>query len=292
MRYAFIAQHRVEHAVVTMCRVLAVSKAGYYAWRDRPASARAHADQRLAREIRLVHRRSRARYGSPRVHAELKARGVGCSEKRVARLMRTQGLRATPRRRYRVTTDARHGDPVAPNVLARQFAIETIAALDRVWAADLTYVATREGWLYLAVVLDLSSRRVVGWAMRHTLERGLTLAALRMALVQRQPACGVLHHSDRGSQYACGEYQALLAEHGMRCSMSRKGDCWDNAVVESFFATLKAELVDDAQWGTREEARAALFEYLEIWYNRQRRHSSLGYLSPVQFEHQILTHAA
>jgi transposase InsO family protein len=269
-----------------MCRVLAVSKAGYYAWRDRAPSARARADRQLAAEIRAVHRRSRATYGSPRVHAELRAQGVRVSEKRVARVMRAEGVRAKRRRRFRVTTDSRHGEPVAPNVLDRRFAVAQVAAPDRVWAGDITYVATREGWLYLAVVLDLASRRVIGWSMRHTLERGLTLDALAMALAQRRPAAGVLHHSDRGSQYACGEYRGLLAQHRMRCSMSRKGDCWDNAVVESFFATLKAELVDGAEWPTREAARAALFEYVEVWYNRQRRHSSLGYLSPLQYEQQ------
>jgi len=200
--------------------------------------------------------------------------------------MRVEGVRATQRRRFRVTTDSRHAHPVAPNVLGRRFAVEQVAVPDRVWAGDITYIATREGWLYVAVVLDLGSRRVIGWAMRHTLERGLTLDALTMALGQRQPGAGVLHHSDRGSQYACGEYQALLTQHSMTCSMSRKGDCWDNAVVESFFATLKAELVDAADWATREAARAALFAYIEVWYNRQRRHSSLGYLSPLQYEQQ------
>lgn len=223
MRYAFIERHRAEHAVVTMCRVLAVAKAGYYAWRGREPSARARADARLAVEIKAAHRKSRRTYGSPRVHAELRARGVVCSEKRVARVMREEGIRAKPRRRFRVTTDSRHGEPVAPNVLDRQFGLETIAAPDRVWAGDITYVPTREGWLYLAVVLDLASRRVIGWAMRHTLERGLPLDALRMALAHRQPGPGVLHHSDRGSQYACGDYQALLAAHGLRCSMSRRG---------------------------------------------------------------------
>ena len=271
-----------------MCRVLAVSKAGYYAWRDRPASARERANRCLAVDIRAVHRRSRGTYGSPRVHAELRARGIRCSEKRVARVMQGEGLRARVRRRFRVTTDARHSEPIALNVLERRF---TVAEPDRVWAGDITYVATREGWLYLAVVLDLASRRVIGWAMRHALERTLTLDALRMALAQRSPAPGVLHHSDRGSQYACGEYQALLARHGIRGSMSRRGDCWDNAVVESFFATLKTELVDGADWRTREEARAALFEYIELWYNRQRRHSALGYVSPVQYEQEQLNSA-
>jgi putative transposase len=274
-----------------MCRVLGVSKAGYYAWRDRAPSARAEADQCLAREIRAVHRRSRATYGSPRVHAELRAQGVRVSAKRGARVMRAEGRRAKPRRRFRVATDARHGEPVAPNVLDRQFAVEQVAGPDRVWASGITYVATRAGWLYLAVVLDLASPRVVGWAMRHKLERGLTLDALGMAVAQRRPAAGVLHHADRGSQYACGEYQALLAQRGMTCSMSRTGDCWDNAVAESFLATLKAERVAGADWPTRAAARAALFEYIDVWYNRQRRHSSLGYRSPVQYEREQLNAA-
>lgn len=288
MRYTFIRAHASEHAITTMCRVLGVSKAGYYAWGKRPPSARARADQGLTIAIRAVHQRSRGTYGSPRVHADLRAQGMRVSAKRVARVMRAAGVRAKQRRRFRVTTDSRHGEPVAPNVLDRQFGVAQVGAADRVWAGDITYVATREGWLYLAVVLDLASRRVIGWAMRHTLERALTLDALRMAVGHRQPPAGVLHHSDRGSQYACGDYQALLTQHGMRCSMSRKGDCWDNAVVESFFATLKAELVDDADWATREEARTALFAYIEGWYNRQRRHSSLGYRSPVQYEQEQL----
>jgi transposase InsO family protein len=223
---------------------------------------------------------------------ELRGEGVTCSENRVARVMRRAGIRAKGRRRFRLTTDSRHAHPVAPNVLARQFAVATIADRDRVWASDITYVPTGEGWLYLAVVLDLGSRRVIGWAMRHTLERGLTLDALQMALIQRQPGAGVLHHSDRGSQYACGDYQARLRVHGMTCSMSRKGDCYDNAVVESFFATLKTELVEDATWATREAARTAIFEYVEGWYNRERRHSSLGYRSPMQYEVEQCRRAA
>ena len=293
MRYAFIEAHRWEHAVAVMCRVLAVSKAGYYAWRHREPSARAQANMALTAQIRVVHRQSRRTYGSPRVTQELRAQGVRCSENRVARVMRREAIRAKGRGHCRVTTtDSRHGEPIAPNVMARQFAVAQIARRDRVWAGDITYVPTGEGWLYLAVVLDLASRRVIGWAMRHTLERGLTLDALQMALAQRQPGRGVLHHSDRGSQYACGDYQALLMAQGMTCSMSRKGDCWDNAVVESFFATLKVELVDEADWATHELARSAIFEYIEVWYNRERRHSSLGYRSPVQYELERFTQAA
>jgi putative transposase len=284
VKYTCIARHRGEYPVRLMCRVLQVSRTGYYAWCRRPPSARSRANLALLTAIRVVHRQSRARYGSPRITRELQAQGHRCSEPRVARLMRQAGVQAKRRRRCRLTTDSRHREPIAPNRVQRQFAVAAIPALDRIWASDITYVPTQEGWLYLAVVLDLASRRVIGWAMRHTLERGLTLEALRMALAQRQPGHGVLQHSDRGSQYACREYQALLAAAGMTCSMSRKGDCYDNAVVESFFATLKTELVADATWATREVARTALFEYIETWYNRARRHSSLGYRSPVQYE--------
>jgi transposase InsO family protein len=292
VRYAFIEASRTAHAVVTMCRVLGVSKAGYYAWRNRAPSARAVSNQRLAVEIRAVHQRSRRTYGSPRVHAELVARGRCVNRKRVERVMRVERIRAKPKRQFRVTTDSRHGEPIAPNRLDRQFAVDEVAGPDRVWASDITYIPTGEGWLYLAVVLDLGSRRVVGWAMRHTLERRLACDALSMALEQRAPEPGVLHHSDRGCQYASADFRALLESEGMTASMSRKGDCWDNAVVESFFATLKSELVEDAEWMTREEARLALFEWIEGWYNGERRHSALGYLSPRQYEQAMQQVAA
>jgi putative transposase len=292
VRYACIHRHTGAYAVALMCRVLQVSRAGYYAWQHRAPSARTQANRALLTAIRAVYQHSRATYGSPRVTWELQSQGYRCSEPRVARLMRTAQLQAKRRRRFRVTTAARHGEPIAPNRLQRQFAVAAIPGRDRVWASDVTYLPTQEGWLYLAVVLDLASRRVIGWAMRHTLERELTLAALQMALTHRRPAPGGLHHSDRGSQYACGDYQALLATHQLTSSMSRKGDCWDNAVVESFFATLKTELVQGARWATRETARTAVFEYIEGWYNRERRHSSLGYRSPVQYEVERLRSAA
>lgn len=291
-QHACIARHRAQYDVALMCRVLGVSRSGFYAAQRRLPSARVEADEALTVEIRAAHKASRRTYGSPRVHAQLQAQGVRCARKRVARLMHAAALVGRRRRRGRTTTDSRHAHPVAANVLDRQFDVPAKAGCNRVWAGDITYIATRAGWLYLAVVLDLASRRVIGWAMRHTLERGLTLNALRMALAYRQPGPGVLHHSDRGSQYACGEYQTLLAAHGMVCSMSRRGDCWDNAVVESFFATLKTELVEGADWATREEARAAVFEWIEVWYNRARLHSSLGYRSPAQYEVQELTQAA
>jgi transposase InsO family protein len=294
-RCAFIAAHRGEHPIRRLCQVLGVSRAGYYAWHRRQHQGpgpRAAADRALAQTIQQMHRASQARYGSPRIHAELHAAGVRCSRKRVARLMREQQLAGKRRRRFRVgTTTARSDEPVAPNQLARQFRVAAIGAPDRVWAADYTFVPTREGFLYLAVVLDLYSRRVVGWAMRHTQDHRLVLDALAMAVGQRQPGPGLVHHSDRGRQYASTVYQAELTRRGMRASMSRVGECWDNAVVESFFATLKTEVVEGADWPTREAARQGLFGYLEVWYNRQRRHSTLGYLSPVDFEQRRMSAA-
>lgn len=284
MRFAFIEGHTREYHITTMCRVLVVSKAGYYAWGHRRPSPRAVVDAQLTAAIRVVHRTSRGTYGSPRVHAELRAQGQRHGAKRIARLMRADGVRARARRRRRVPAESRSLQPAAPNLLARQFAVAQVDGPNRVWVGDITYLATRAGWLYLAVILDLASRRVIGWAMRHTLEGTLTGDALIMALARRCPGPGVLHHTDRGSQYAAADYRALLAAHGMDCSMSRVGDCWDNAVAESFFATLKRELADDADWLTRDAARTAVFEYIEVWYNQQRRHSSLGYRSPATYE--------
>lgn len=287
-KFACIAAHRTEFRVVLMCRVLGVSPSGFYAAQQRPPSARAVRDEQLLVQIRVAHAKSRRRYGAPRVHYELRVvQGEPVSKKRVARLMKTDGLRGRRPRRFVRTTDSAHGAPIAPNTLARQFAVDTVAACDRVWTGDITYVSTREGWLYLAVVLDLASRRVVGWAVRETLERELAVAALTMALTHRQPAAGVLHHSDRGSQYASAEYRALLSAHGLDASMSRCGDCWDNAVTESFFATFKVELVYEADWATREEARRGIFEFIEVWYNRERRHSALGYLTPQEYEERL-----
>lgn len=290
MKYACIARHVGHYPLRLMCRVLAVSPSGFHAWHKRQPAARAIADALLQVEIAAIHRASLQRYGSPRVPEELRqGRGIRCGKKRVARLMRRNGLRGKRPRRFRVTTQSQHAHPLAPNVLERQFAI---AQPNRVWGADITYIPTGEGWLYLAVVLDLASRRVVGSALEPTLERDLVLAALQQALSQRRPAAGLLHHSDRGSQYACGEYRALLAQRGIAVSMSRKGDCWDNAVVESFFATLKTELVADARWATRSAATADIAHFIESWYNRQRRHSSLGYVSPVKCELKHMRQAA
>jgi putative transposase len=288
VRYRFIQQHQRQFPVALLCRALEVSKAGYYAWRTRPESPRQQANRALLVQIRAVQQASRGRYGRRRVHAQLCAQGQPCSRNRVARLMRLHGLTGRTRRRSRATTDCRHTLPVAPNRLSRNFAV---GAPDRVWVSDITYLPTDEGWLYLATVMDLCSRRIVGWSMQAHPEQRLTLAALEMALAQRQPAPGLVHHSDRGVQYAAQDYQAALAGHGMLCSMSRKGNVWDNAPAESFYGTLKGEL-QHARWPSRDEARREVFEYLEVFYNRTRLHSSLGYQSPAMFEHQLLTNAA
>ena len=232
-------------------------------------------------EIELSHKASDRTYGSPRVHEDLQEQGIRCGRKRVARLMRENGIRAKQARRFKATTDSDHNDPVAPNLLDREFQVDVP---DRVWVADLTYIWTREGWLYLAVILDLFSRRVVGWSMSKRITSQLTLEALSVALWSRKPSPGLLHHSDRGSQYTCGDYRDVLDEHGVLCSMSRKGDCWDNAVAESFFKTLKVERVNDRDYWTREEAQMDIIDYIERFYNRKRRHSYLGYVSPVEYE--------
>jgi len=287
LRYAVISRHRDEFPVRLMCRVLEVSPSGYYASRKRPPSWHALIDEVLMARVRIIHAESGETYGAPRVHRELQAEGLPASQKRVARLMRDGELVARPRKVRRVsTTDSNHEDPIAPNRLARQFDVHGVG-LNRVWVADITYLPTRDGMLYLATVLDLGSRRCVGWAMRDTLEVALPLSALRMAREARRPAPGLLHHSDRGSQYTSGAYQNELAAHGMVASMSRTGDCYDNAVAESFFSTLEFELVMRHDWHTKAEARRAIFRYIETWYNPKRRHSTLGYLSPAAYEGQL-----
>jgi len=263
-----------------MCRVLRVSASGYYAWRSCSPSLRHSQDTALLAEIRRVHERSRQTYGSPRIHAELRAQGTLCNHKRIERLMRQHHIRARQVRRFRRTTDSLPSLPVAPNRLNQEF---HATSPNQVWTADITYLDTAEGWLYLATVLDLYSRRIVGWAMAEHMETSLVRDALQMALTQRQPVAGLLHHSDRGCQYASADYQAVLTTHGVECSMSRRGNCYDNAVHESFFGTLKSECAD-ARFASRTVARQCVFEYIEVWYNRQRRHSTLGYLSPAEFE--------
>lgn len=270
-----------EHAVAVACEALGVSRSGYYAWRGQPQSGRSEANDRLLGEIAQIHRQYDRRYGSPRMAEELRSRGFSCGEHRVARLMRQAGIRAKAPRRFTVTTDSAHPEPVAPNALNRQF---EVARPNEVWASDITYLWTAEGWLYLAVILDLHSRLVVGWATSARIDTELTLQALHRALQRRQIETGVIHHSDRGVQYASRQYQQLLRNNGITCSMSRKGNCWDNAVVESFFATLKKERIHGERFATRQQAQTALFEYIEMFYNRVRRHSTLGQISPVQFE--------
>jgi putative transposase len=289
VKYACIARHRGEFRLRLMCRLLEVSVSGFYASQRRAPSERTRTDRRLQLAIRAAHAESAGRYGAPRVHRELRAAGLRVSRKRVARLMRADGLVARRSRRYRSTTDSSHGHPVAPNVLGRMFGVAAIGGPNRIWASDLTALPTGEGWLYLAAVLDLGSRRVVGWAVAPRLERSLPLAALQQAFARRRPPAGLLHHSDQGAQFTSGAYQALLATHGARASMSRRGNCWDNAVVESFFATLKAELLPTGSrgrtpWRTRATATAALVRYIDGWYNPVRRHSTLGYLSPIAYE--------
>jgi putative transposase len=287
MRFAFIQTHARIWRITTMCRVLEVSRAGYYAWRARPLCERGKTDQLLTEKIQGIQKDVKRRYGSPRIRMELEALGFPAGKHRVARLMREAGVLAMTPKSYRVTTNSAHQEPVAPNLVARQFDLEDHPHADQTWAADITYIPTGEGWLYLAVLLDLASRRVVGWALRTRLTQELTLSALRMALLHRGVS-GVVHHSDRGMQYASRACQQLLASAGCTPSMSRVGDCWDNAVVESFFATLTKELLGDRPFATRDEATRELFEFIEIWYNRRRRHSTLGYRSPVDYEAQLL----
>lgn len=262
-----------------LCSLLGVSASGYYAWLKAPLSQRVLDDRRLKKKIGGIYKAQRRRYGSPRVHRELQAQGERVSKKRVARLMREERLRAVGKRAFRRTTDSKHSHPVWPNRLQRQFQVERA---DRVWLGDITYLRTAEGWMYLAVVLDLFSRRIVGWSLGPRIDQELTLRALRFAIQRRRPGPGLVHHTDRGSQYAAKAYRELLQKHRFEGSMSRKGDCWDNAPMESFFATLKRELGE--QFNSRQEARSLVFEYLEVYYNRQRRHSALDYLSPQQFE--------
>ncbi len=269
MIYQFVDDHRADYPVTRLCRTLGVSPSGYYAWRQRPPSGRAEANQRLVTHMRVIHREVYETYGSPRMHAELLARGLACNVKRVARLMRLHHLRARHKRKYRVTTKANPKFPVAPN---------------EKWVSDITYVWTREGWLYLAVVMDLYSRRIIGWALARTQETTLVIAALQMAVGRRQPPAGTLHHSDRGSQYASVQYQAVLQHHQFTVSMSGTGNCFDNAPMESFFGTLKAERVVYQNYQTREHAQQDIVSYIEGFYNATRRHSALGYRSPLEFE--------
>lgn len=284
--YELVDSEKAAFPVATLCEAVGVSRSAYYAWRRSVPSEREKGNERVLAEIRAIHVENEARYGSPRMLDELRERGHEVGKHRVARLMRENGLWARIRRRFRHTTDSRHKLPIAPNLLGQRF---TATAPNQVWVGDITYIWTAEGWAYLAVLLDLYSRRVVGWALRKSLNRELAVAALQHALTRRKPPPGLTHHTDRGSQYASHEYRGLLDEHGLRCSMSAAGNCYDNAVAKSFFATLKKELVHGCAFETRSEAYDAISDYIENYYNAKRRHSAAGNQSPINFE---LAHSA
>jgi putative transposase len=284
MRFKFILAEKDNHSVTALCRVMQVALSGYYAWTRRPESARAKADHLLRAKVRASHAASRRTYGSPRVRADLEAEGFSVGRNKVARLMREEGLQGCAKKGFRKTTDSNHDLAIAPNTLDRKF---KVAAPNAAWVTDITYVWTWEGWMYLAVVVDLFSRRVVGWAVAEHMRTELVTGALQMALGRRCPGDGLLHHSDRGSQYASGDYRQQLRDNGIVCSMSRKANCWDNAVAESFFATIKKELIHRYPWPTNAAARDAIANYIEMFYNPKRRHSALGYLSPAEFERRM-----
>ena len=283
MRYQRIDRRRTSYPVRLMCRSLRVSASGYYAWRVRAESDRTVYDRELTRAIRRIHAESDGTYGSPRVHADLKAEGFNCGRVKVARLMRKAGLKGCPKRRFRVTS--RGGHVTASNLLEQDFSAETT---NRRWASDTTFIWTGQGWLYLAIVMDLYSRRIVGWSMSQRNSRHLVHNALSMALSQRHVEGELIHHSDRGAQYLSDDFQALLKKHGISCSLSGAGSCYDNAVVESFFASLKRERIKRRKYRTRDQARADVFDYIERFYNRQRRHSYVGNISPVEFEERTV----
>ena len=288
MRYGCIDRHRKQYPVRMMCPALKVSRSGYYAWRSRPQSVRDSTDQTLTDAIRQIHRESRGVYGAPKICAALRAQGHHYGRHKIARLMRVAGLKGCPRRRYKVTTQSDPRRAKAPNLLKQDFSAE---APNQRWVCDITYIDTRQGWLYLAVVMDLYSRRIIGWSMDRWISRHLAIDALNMALGARLLEGTLIHHSDRGVQYTSDDYQDLLKRHGIQCSMSGRGNCYDNAAVESFFGLLKRERVNQMHYRTREEARADIFEYIECFYNRKRLHSYLGYVSPADYELQSTGHS-
>lgn len=281
MKYGFMEEQGSAFGLEKMCRVLQVSRSGFYAWRGRGKSMRQLENERLLAKIKEAHKKSRKVYGSPRITEELREHGIQCSRNRVARLMRRNGIAAKAKRRFKATTDSRHNLPVAENLLNRQFRVE---GLNKVWVSDITYIWTTKGWLYLVVILDLFSRKIVGWAMSDRITQDIVISAFLQAMWRRKPKAGLMFHSDRGSQYAAGDFRRLLSQHGVIQSMSGKGDCYDNAVAESFFHTLKTELIYHEKYRTREHARKSVFEYVELFYNRVRKHSTLGYCSPWEFE--------
>jgi len=285
VKYAVIAAHVRMFSVAFMCRVLGIAPSGYYAWLQRSPSKKSTRDDVLLTHVRAVFKASRRRYGSPRVHADLRAAGHRVARKRVARLMRDDGLRARQRRHFALTTQSRHKCPIAPNIVAREF---EVSAPNQVWVSDLTYLRTQTGFVYMAVVLDLFARRVVGWAVSSDLDAGIAVEALRRALALRPAPAGMVHHSDRGVHYACAAYRALLESRNITSSMSRKGNCWDNAVAESFFSSFAFELEFDARWHDVHDVERDAAEYIEGFYNPRRRHSHNSYLSPIDFEHQFV----
>lgn len=286
MKYGAIHETAMEHqnySILKMCRIINVSRSGYYQWCKRGESIRKHKDRELKEKILMIYTKYKKRYGSPRIHDELRDMGIRCSRKRVERLMRELEIKARHKRQFKVTTNSKHDYPIAPNLLKRQFKVN---APNRVWVADITYIRTFEGWLYLAAVMDLYSRKIVGWSMSKTLTTELALSALKMAIRRRKPGKGLMHHSDRGVQYASHPYQKVLKAHRIVCSMSRKGNCWDNAAMESFFSTLKTECIDGKIYLSRAQAKREIFEFIEIDYNRKRRHSTIGSMTPEYFENQ------
>ncbi len=285
MRYICIDRRRNHYPVRMMCQLFKISRSGYYAWRVRPESQRARTDREITRVIRRLHAESKGVYGSPKMSAELKDEGYHCGRHKVARLMRLAGLRGCPKRRFKVTTTRDPSHPMAQDLIRQDF---TAAAPNQRWASDITYISTHRGWLYLAVVMDLYSRRIVGWSMSRWINRHLVIDALSMAIGARRPAGVLIHHSDRGSQYTSDDFREELENHGIQCSMSARGNCYDNAVVESFFGLLKRERVNRVRYRTRDAARADVFDYIECFYNRKRRHGYLGHISPVAFEERTL----
>ena len=280
MKYQFIDRYRSVYRVEKMCRTLNIGRSSYYAWKRRHKSMRGKENEALVFKIRLVHEKSRRIYGSPRITAELRANGIRCGKNRVARLMRENGIQAKTKRRFKITTDSKHDLPIVENLLEQDFTVDTP---NKTWTGDITYIWTKQGWMYLAVVLDLFNREIIGWSMRKRITKDIVIEALAMAIKRKRPHKGLIFHSDRGSQYASHEFIKLLEGHDVIQSMSGKGNCYDNAVTESFFHTLKTELVYFEKYRTRVEARQSIFEYIEIFYNRVRRHSYLGYVSPVDF---------
>jgi transposase InsO family protein len=281
MKFRFISENRETFKVGRMCNVLKVSCTGFYAWLQRPESRRSRKNRFLEQKIREIHQDSNMIYGAPKVQRELKDQGIPCGKNRVARIMRKAGIKSKAKRKFKATTNSRHRFPVAPNLLNQNFDVDIP---NKYWVADLTYITTAQGWLYLATLMDLYSRRIIGWSMDKRMTRQLTIDALKMAIANRQDVRGVIHHSDRGSQYASADYQKVLKEHGIICSMSDKGNCYDNAVMENFFRLLKCEWVHHYHYLTRQQAKTSIFEYIEIFYNVKRRHSRLNYMSPHQFE--------